>query len=268
MGDTITITIPDLDLNQALFCGQCFRWRKTEDDIFSGIIENLAVAVKQNGTDFTFLNCSQQDRPLIEKYFALDVNYNKVKDILSRDQILKTAIAYARGIRVLNQPFFETLVSFIISQNNNIPRISGIIERLCELAGEKQGDVFLFPTSAALSSLSPEDLAPIRSGFRARYIIDAAQKYESKSISIEVIKSASLDEARRELMKITGVGPKVANCTLLFGAKRYDAFPRDVWINRAMTALYPDGLPDFALPYAGIAQQYIFHYARTSGILK
>jgi N-glycosylase/DNA lyase len=204
----------------------------------------------------------------IQHYFALDVDYKRIKQILRSDSVLSSAIDYASGIRVLRQPFFETLCSFIISQNNNITRITGIIERLCELCGELKDEICLFPTPQALSALTVEDLAPIRSGFRAKYLIDASVRCQNGLISEVFLKNAPLEDARRLLMTIKGVGPKVADCVLLFGCERYEAFPRDVWINRAMAALYPNGLPDFALPYAGIAQQYIFHNARTSGIFK
>jgi N-glycosylase/DNA lyase len=167
----------------------------------------------------------------------------------------------------MRQPVFETLITFIISQNNNIPRISGIVERLCDNFGEDRGGYRDFPSAETLSELSTFDLAPIRAGFRDKYIIDAARNWVDGTVREEFLKTAPLDSARDMLMKIKGVGPKVADCVLLFSANRLETFPKDVWIKRAMESLFPDGLPECAREYAGIAQQYIFHYARNRQII-
>ncbi len=204
----------------------------------------------------------------ITNYFSLDLDYGSIKNMLNQDEVLAKAITYASGIRVMRQPLWETVCSFIISQNNNIPRISGIIDRLCTGFGENLGGHYSFPAPQKLLGKNVDDLSELRSGFRAKYILDAAQKFACGDIDENFIKTAPLDEARNSLMTIKGVGPKVADCALLFGAARFDAFPTDVWIKRAMELLFPSGLPDYAIPYAGIAQQYIFHYARTSGICK
>ena len=160
---------------------------------------------------------------------------------------------------------WETLCSFIISQNNNIKRIKGIIERLCRLFGQPIGDsgFFSFPTPETLAAATAEHLAPLRCGFRARYLIDAAQKVCYGQVRLDAIPSMPMEEARRELMQICGVGPKVADCVLLFGFHRLECCPMDVWMKRVFAVLYPNGLPDCARDFAGIAQQYLFHYART-----
>ena len=152
---------------------------------------------------------------------------------------------------------------FIISQNNNIKRIKGIVERLCENFGEKlpEGE-YTFPTAEKLSKLSVDDLAPIRAGFRNKYIIDSAQKVNSGEVNLNICYDLPYDEAQQELMKIKGVGTKVADCTLLFGFHRIEAFPLDVWMKRAMEKLFPTMSPKDFGEYAGIAQQYIFHYSR------
>jgi N-glycosylase/DNA lyase len=200
-----------------------------------------------------------------KRYLGLDVDYDAVNaDILSRSDnpALKNAIEFGRGIRILRQEPWEAVCSFIVSQNNNIPRIKGIIDRLCENFGEKTDGGYTFPSAERIATLTLEDLAPLRSGFRAKYILDAAKKFASGEVSAEKISALSTDEARAELMKIYGVGEKVADCTLLFGFGRIDAFPKDVWIKRAMTVLFDGVLPECAVPFAGIAQQYLFHYAR------
>ncbi len=263
------VEMPNFSLELTLFCGQCFRWKRVGDNVYLGYIRDLPVTIKQVGEKLFFSAASGLTQSDIFDYFAFDVDYKSIRAVLSNDRVLFNAIEYAIGIRVLRQSFFETLISFIISQNNNISRIAGIIERLCENFGEDNLDgSSRFPTPETLSSLSVDDLSPIRSGFRAKYILDAARKYQSGAIDETLLRTAPLIDAEKHLMTIMGVGPKVADCVLLFGCERYDAFPRDVWINRAMQSLYPNGLPDFVLPYAGIAQQFLFHYARTSGILK
>ena len=155
------------------------------------------------------------------------------------------------------------MCSFIISQNNNIPRIKGIIERLCTFFGEDLGGGdFSFPSAERLAVLSEQDLAPIRSGFRAKYILDAARRVASGETELEKVAAMPIDEARAELQKIKGVGPKVAECALLYGFGRAEAFPVDVWVKRIMQELYPEGLPACTENVEGIAQQYLFHWRR------
>ena len=169
------------------------------------------------------------------------------------------------GIRILKQEPWEALCSFIISQNNNIPRITGIIDRLCSTWGEKnEKGEYSFPSYEILAGLTVEDLAPLKAGFRSKYILDAAQKLKNKEIDLNKIYSATMDEAREELMKIKGVGKKVADCTLLYGFGRMEAFPVDVWVKRIVEELYPDGLPECIKGNEGIAQQYLFHWRRNS----
>ena len=172
------------------------------------------------------------------------------------------------GIRVLRQEPFETLITFIISQNNNIKRITGIVERLCESFGEPlAGGGFAFPTAQRLAALSAEDLAPLRAGFRARYIIDGAQKVAGGQVDLEEISRLPADEGRARLTEIVGVGAKVADCVLLFGFGKWEVIPKDVWIKRIIAAYYPEGFPACMEKYGGIAQQYLFDYARRGGVV-
>lgn len=250
-------------LDQTLDCGQAFRWEKDNSNIWHGIAFNKSLSLKQENSKITFFNTSEDDFNLIwRKYFDIDRNYFEIINTVSKNDILKEAIKYAGGIRILKQDPWETLCSFIISQNNNIPRIKAIITRLCENFGEKAESGYCFPSADKISKLSLEDLAPLRCGFRARYILDAAKKVAENEIDLNALYSLPINEARTELMKICGVGPKVADCTLLFGFNRIEAFPQDVWIKRAMKKLFNGVLPKEAEQYAGIVQQYIFHYAR------
>ena len=151
----------------------------------------------------------------------------------------------------------------MISQNNNIKRIKGIVQRLCEQFGDRLPDgTYAFPDAEKMASLTADDLAPLRAGFRNRYLVDAARKVADGDVDLEKCRSCDYDEARRELMQITGVGVKVADCALLFGLHRIEAFPLDVWMKRAMATLFPGMTPGDFGQYAGIAQQYIFHYSR------
>lgn len=256
----------DFSLREILDCGQCFRWLPLDGDEtrWSGIAMGKRLEIQKLGEgEFLFLDTNQQEfEEIWADYFDLQTDYAALKSALCCDPVMAEATTYAPGIRVLRQNGWEALCTFIISQNNNIKRIRGIVERLCECFGEPVDGGFDFPTSEHLSQATLEDLAPLRSGFRAKYLLDAAKKVSSGVVDLSAIPSMTYEEAQAHLRQINGVGPKVADCALLFGFYRLDAFPMDVWMKRAMATLYPDGLPENILPYRGIAQQYLFHYAR------
>ncbi len=255
--------VKDLDLAQTLDCGQSFRWVENNGK-FSGVAFGKKVGIYFDGEFLCIDNTSEDDFNKIWKdYLDLDLDYGKIReDIKALHPVLKDACAYAPGIRILRQEPWEALCTFIISQNNNIKRIKGIVERLCEKFGEKKEDYYTFPSAEKLAELSPEDLAPIRAGFRNKYIIDAAKKVSAGEVELEKCRTLEYEQAREELMKIKGVGVKVADCTLLFGLHRVEAFPVDVWMKRALKKLFPGMNENDFGPYAGIAQQYIFHYSR------
>ncbi len=264
--NTRIIEADSFDLRETLDCGQAFRFRETDDGSFEGVALGRMLRVYKDGNDIVFKGIEKAEfMSKFYRYFTLDIDYNEVKNRLSEDKYLAEAIKAHGGIRLLRQDKWECLCSFIISQNNNIPRIKGIIERLCELFGERCDGGFAFPSAQRIAALSAEDLAPIRAGFRAKYIIDAARKTANSEIDFAALDTAVLDEARAELMKIKGVGPKVADCALLFSCGRFEAFPRDVWIKRVAERLYPNGLPECFGEYAGIAQQYLFYHIRSGG---
>ena len=251
-------------LPQTLDCGQAFRWEECSDTAWQGIaFDRYLKLEKISDGQIVLYNTTKEDfEDIWVDYFDLNRDYTAIISQISQNEILKTASQYGTGIRVLNQDPWETLCSFIISQNNNIKRIKGIISRLCENFGEKIDGGYTFPAPAKLANLSPQDLSELRAGFRAKYIIDAAKKVESGEVDLSILKNLPIDDARNELMKITGVGPKVADCALLFSHHHIDAFPKDVWIKRAIQVLFDGELPEIALEYAGIVQQYIFFYAR------
>lgn len=214
----------------------------------------------------TFYDCAKEEfHKIWRHYFDLERDYKTIDQMCQGNPTLQKISASGRGIRVLNQDPFETLCSFILSQNNNIKRIKGIVKRFCEQFGEPLGGGFYaFPKPEALKGISAEDLAPLRAGFRAKYLMDAAKKVNCGAIDFKKIQRMPIEKAAEALMQIYGVGQKVADCTLLFGLGFAEAFPKDVWIKRAMPKLLPQGLPKDLVPLGGIIQQYIFNYARTN----
>lgn len=264
-GNIEIISNGEFTLEETFNCGQCFRWQKIDDNTFEGVAFSKYLKIREEPNKLILLNTTSRDfKNIWKNYFDLDLDYNKVKSELSEiNNLMETACNFAPGIRLLSQDPWETLCSFIISQNNNIPRIRGIIARLCEKFGKEiiKG-VYSFPDASGLAELSEEDLKPLRSGFRARYILDAAKKITYKKINLDDIKNMDIESAREELQKIKGVGPKVADCALLYGFHRLESFPMDIWIKRAMKEMFSGMSPKDFGKYAGIAQQYIFHYIR------
>ena len=258
-GNDLFLHQPDFDLDETLDCGQAFRWTKTAADTYEGFYLNTPLRIScVDGRDriFRFENTSEQEFLKIwYSYFDLNNDYGELKRRFSEDKMLKKACGFAGGIRILRQDSWEALSSFIISQNNNIPRIKGIIGRLTEHYGG-------YPSAAELSSETAESLAFLRSGFRAKYLVDAVSKINSGELVLSEVAALPLAEAEKRLMTIKGVGPKVAMCALLFGMHRLDAFPVDVWMERALERWYPNGMPEYVRGYEGIAQQYLFHYIR------
>ena len=257
--------VSDFDLAETLDCGQCFRWDALPDGSFRGIAFLRQLHVYLDGDTFVLDGASEEDfQRYWRGYFDLDFDYGAVRSQLSaQDPVMAEAARFAPGIRLLKQEPWEALCSFIISQNNNISRIKGIIARLCQCFGDPiPGGGYSYPGPERLCGLSPEDLQPLRCGFRAPYILSAARLVADGTVDLPAIGSLPLPEAREQLMRIKGVGPKVAECALLYGMHRLDAFPMDVWIKRAMSTLFPGKKPEDFGPYAGIAQQYLFHYSR------
>lgn len=261
MENTFEITCPAVfDLGLCLDCGQAFRWAE-KDGKWHGVAYGKALTAEQIGNRLV-LDCSAEDFESIwRNYFDFDCDYEKITASYD-DKYLQTAVSEYSGIRILRQEPWEALCSFIISQNNNIPRIKGIVERLCDNFGEGETGKRSFPTAENLAKLTVEDLAPLRAGFRAKYIIDAAQKVASGEVDFEKISAEPIEFGREELQKIKGVGAKVAECTLLYGFHKIEAFPIDVWVKRIMAEMYPDGLPGCTKGTEGIAQQYLFHWRR------
>ncbi|MBE7046969.1 MAG: DNA-3-methyladenine glycosylase 2 family protein [Ruminococcaceae bacterium] len=273
--------VRDFHPAHTFLCGQCFRWTENSDGSFDGIAYKKAVNVSFSEGTLIIKNTTEDDfNNIWSHYLDLGRDYTSVKEILSSDTNLKNAIEYGYGIRILNQEPWECLISFIISTQNQIPRIKKIVNSLSEGFGNKilieDRIYYTFPDADALKGLCEEDLGFLKAGYRAGYIIDAVKKITSGEICLEKIFDMDYPSAKKELMKIKGVGEKVADCVLLFSYGKTEAFPIDVWVGRIMRNLY---LSDEASikdireeserlfgKYAGIAQQYLFYYARENNI--
>lgn len=258
----IKISLPEcFDLRDTLECGQCFRFFE-KDGAFTVIAGGCCAQIRQTEDGKTLL-INGGDEKFWRSYFDLDRDYKRIYDVIRKNEILRESADAAKGIRILRQDFFETLCCFIFSQNNNIPRIKKITARFCELFGREIGEgVYDFPTPERVAGLKIEDLAPVRCGFRDKYILSAGEAVNSGRVTAEKIEALDYDSARELLKTVKGVGNKVADCVLLYGCGRLEGFPRDVWINRIMAEIMPDGLPAELAPVGGVAQQYLFHYGR------
>ena len=268
---------PAINLFKTFDCGQCFRFDPVS--LFGnkyevgGVALGKYVVFAQNHEDELIIYNSTRDEyeRTWKKYLSLDVDYEKINsDILSviaKDH-MKKAVEYGSGIRILSQSPWECIISFIISQNNNIPRIKRIVSAICEKYGETiefMGNTYYaFPTQEALASASVEELFSLKMGFRAKYIADACAKIKNGEASIEYIsQEADFEQCVSHLCQIKGIGLKVASCALLFGFGKTEAFPIDVHIKRTLDKYFPDGFDYIALgKYAGIAQQYLFYYEK------
>lgn len=276
------------DVSQIFDCGQSFRFDPVpvsrHEKEFSGIAFGRFVSFAQDKDTLYIYGADDNDLDLWVKYLGLDIDYGEIRaDIAahSRSDIMREAMETGRGIRILRQDPFETVVSFIISQNNNIPRIKKIIENLSRECGEavvldeeleshmsKVSSLCAFPTAQAISELGKDGLFALKTGFRAGYIADAVERVLDGRLDLDALKTDTSNErVINELCSVRGIGPKVASCISLFGLERYSSFPVDVWIKRVMEKYFPD-VPEGFDPkkyfgyYAGIAQQYLFYYER------
>jgi N-glycosylase/DNA lyase len=257
----------DFDLAATFQCGQCFRWKEVSPGRFGIIAYGKYCEAEAHPDDntITFYGVSPEDWTQIwAPYFDLDTDYGAIRQRLcALEPVLEEAASFAPGIRILRQEPWEALCSFIISQNNHIPRIQGIIDRLCQQFGTKIGEgQYAFPTPEQMADLTEEDLSPLRCGFRAKYLCSAARLVHDGTVPLSDLYTMPLDDARRCLQQIHGVGPKVAECVLLYGYHRMECFPMDVWMKRAMAVLLPGKDGTYFGKDAGVAQQYLFHFSR------
>ena len=247
---------------QTFTCGQCFRWKRLSNGHYQGSVRGSAAEVGDEDGCLC-ITCSEQEfHALWSDYFDCALDYRTICQSFAVDDFTAAAAEFGAGIRILNQEPWEALCTFILSQCNNIPRITAIVERLCTGFGQPLADsCFAFPTSSVIASCSPDTLAPLRAGYRAPYLIYAAQAVEN-GLDLEALHALPTAEARQEIMQLHGVGRKVADCFLLFGLHKLDAFPVDTWMKKAAVYYQGDMTRFIDSPWAGIYQQYFFYYTR------
>ncbi len=273
------------ELKDIFDCGQCFRWNKENDDSYTGIWKNNVVNVKKENDTiiFTGVSSAENFEEEINKYFDMNRDYEEIKEKLSKiDDNMKTSIEYGKGIRILNQELWETIISFIISANNNIPRIKGIIERLSKNYGKKiewnGKEYYTFPTPEELKDVTVEEYRSLGLGFRDIRLYETTKMILDKEVDLEKLQNTpNTIEVREKLLSLSGVGPKVADCILLFSnLKRFEVFPIDVWVRRVMNDLYIKNEDENKVSkkqienlakdkfgdLAGLAQQYLFYWRR------
>lgn len=275
--------VNSFNLEHIFECGQCFRWNLEDDGSYTGVIRNNVLNVKEENDKIIFSGiCEENINQLISGYFNLDTDYERIKNELSKiDEYLKTSIEFGSGIRILKQDLWEIIISFIISANNNIPRIKGIVERISKQYGREikynGKSYYTFPTIEELSKASIEDLKKLGLGFRDKRIYETTKLFKEGIYNLdEIEKMEDTNKIRDILLELPGVGPKVADCILLFGLNRFDVFPIDVWVRRVMNELYIKNVDETKVKkeeieslaktkyadLAGIAQQYLFYWKR------
>ena len=268
--NSVAISGITINLDATFDCGQCFRWEK-KNGRWVGIAYNKIIEIYDFIDGIIIKNTNIDDvKNIWIEYLDLDRDYSDILNKIDKkyqNEYLKNAYEYGKNIHILAQEPLETIISFIISANNNIPRIKKIINSFCEIFGSKiiykNDEYYTFPTVKQLQNFtSTEQISSIKAGFRDKYIFDAVQKIVKNEINIENLYELSTDSVRNELMKIKGIGQKVADCILLFAFSRMETFPKDVWINRVIAAVYGKDFDEKCFGQnAGIIQQYLFYYA-------
>ncbi|WP_066890123.1 DNA-3-methyladenine glycosylase [Clostridium nigeriense] len=294
--------VKNFNIKQILECGQCFRWDKISDTNYIVVAYGRVIEILQNNDEVIIYNSNEEDfNNIWLRYFDLERNYDEIKEVLAKDEILRKSVEFGYGIRILNQDPFEMLISFIISARNSIPSIKKTVKKICEAFGHKieyKGEeYYTFPTPRDIKGATLEEIQATGASFRSKYIVDTINKvnlaleakedmnnnpskYEERpeilDFDLDYIKSLNDDECHIALQKFMGVGAKVADCIMLFSMTKHSAFPVDVWVKRAMIHFYV--APDLSLnkmrvfardkfgALSGMAQQYLFYYARENKI--
>lgn len=278
----IQFTVEKLNLKQVFECGQAFRWTQESDGCWLGVVDSAVVRCWQEG-EILFLKqlnteAQSKDEAFWRNYFDLNRNYEVLKaSLLKSSPDLEDALDFGSGIRVLNQDFFEMTITFILSSNNHIPRIRQLVERLSECYGEplhrlEDRTYYSFPTAQALAGATLEELRGLGLGYRDAYVLETAMAISAMGTDFEAIKALGYGDAKKELLKWSGVGPKVADCILLFGLGKSEAFPIDTWVKKTLTRRYQLGsasqkaIENFVEErfgnLKGFAQQFLFYFER------
>ena len=277
----ILTEVRNFELPHIFDCGQCFRWNKQENGNYIGVAFERVIEVEKQGDTVIIYNSNLKDfNDIWIKYFDLERDYSAIKSEFEKDELLKKAVEFGDGIRLLQQDPFEMLISFIISANNRIPMIKRAIENISKTYGKKleyKGNTYYaFPTLREFREATLEEVEGLGVGFRAKYIVKALEDLSNGTYDLNAIRLSDDDACHEGLKNFSGVGPKVADCIMLFSMGKYSAFPVDDWVKRAMQYFYV--APDVSLPkirkfardkfgnLSGFAQQYLFYYARENNI--
>lgn len=281
MKDYVINTPEDFNLKETLECGQCFHFNSIDENEYVLTAYDNMLHIRQDEKQLIFYNTDEEQyQKLWKRYFDLERDYGSIKrELLEKDDKLEEAITAMSGVRILNQEFFETLISFIISQNKQIPHIKKIVADISESYGTYKGEVkgipmYAFPKVSQLRRAGLEDLKELKTGFRAPYIYDAVSRVYEGSISYDELVKLDSAAGIEKMCEIKGVGNKVASCVSLFALGKRDSFPIDVWIKRIMEYLYFDGeevskdniarlAKERFGELGGYAQQYLFYYGKT-----
>lgn len=276
--EEIQLKVDCFNLKYTLECGQCFRWKK-EEQYYVGVIKDRVIKIRQDKDMLYIIGSNMENiEKVITEYFNLDTDYNEIeKRIILVDENVKRAVSNTTGLRFLKQDFFETIISYIISANNNIPRISKSVNEISKRYGTKVEldgeEYYLFPTPEQLKNVRVEDYRQCGVGFRDKYIYDTVQKIVNKEIDLDKMFEEDTQTLKKELLALMGVGPKVADCILLFSCSRFEVFPIDTWVEKIMRKLYFDNkeatkkqIQHYAdenfKSDAGIIQQHLFYNIR------
>ena len=273
--------VDNFELTHIFECGQCFRWDKQDSGSYIGVAYGKVIEIEKNEMEVKIYNINKEEfKELWCDYFDLRRDYTVIKEKFRKDPLLERSVNFGYGIRLLQQQPFELTISFIISSNNRIPMIKRAINRLSEKWGKaieyKGKTYYTFPTVEALNKASIEEIQSCGLGFRSKYVKESVHRIYTGEVNLELFKSCDDDICHLELQKLSGIGPKVSDCIMLFSMQKYSAFPVDVWVKRAMQFFYL--APDVSLPkirtfardkfenLSGFAQQYLFYYARENNI--
>lgn len=282
MKPDLEIEVKCFNLKYTLECGQCFRWKLIDKNTYIGVIKDRVIKIKQiNENIYVWSSLKDELKEVVYDYFDFDKDYMKLENSIAKiDNNIKKSLELSSGIHILNQPLFETIISYIISANNNIKRISKSVEDISRMFGKmimfEDKEYYLFPTLEELSKATMDDLLKCGTGFRARYILSVVSEFSSNPTILNELLKLETSDARDILMKLMGIGPKVADCILLFSLKKSEVFPVDVWVKRIMEKLYfKQGtnikeISNYARQKfgenAGIIQQHLFHNVRVGNI--
>jgi len=281
----LCINVECFNLKATLECGQCFRWNSINEKEYIGVISDRVIKVRQEGNKLYFASNDMDNlEDVVRHYFDLDKDYLSIeKEIVKIDKHIKDAVKNSSGLRHLNQSFFECLISYIISANNNIPRISKSVNVISKKYGKKivfeNEEYYLFPTVSQLKAVTIDEYRKLGVGFRDRYIKDTVETILNGGFDVNNVDNLTTNELRKELMKLKGVGQKVADCIMLFSCGREEVFPVDVWVERVMSVLYfkdnkgsmkKKDIIEYAdknfRKNAGIIQQHLFYNMRENMI--